>query len=485
MKILRFIRFINKTKKTYFTFNYRQLINHEKSELPTLTEAKKKELKVINILQCAKVNISNNKALQPGEYIQLKYWDGAELVDKFPINTSIGWILHSNGFNESDFTVAGNSINTPWFYSVPEWNPESDANKKNHTITFTATAKDGKEYVCFGFEDMLRQTINGQGAIYDEDCNDLVFHVLTNPSSAIVPPHPIPVEGELKTKESVHGILAFEDNWPMKGDYDLNDVVVKYQSTINFVQKTKDGVADGAQYVSKLEDKFTLIHTGADYHNSFKIKVENIATNKIKSMTLNEVDYTPIANGNGFVIEVCPLVSKEAGANGAITPYKKLSEEEYAEYDIVIEFNEGEVIADDFNKASNKMSKAPYNPYISPSPHVQVHLPNYPPVFDEDMNNNGLDLFGRHSDRSKTRNEDTGEWEWTGKYYVSGDNNSHPYAIHLSNISNFTIPAEIRSIEYTYPGYASWVNNGCGTTDADWYTRPNSTAELNYSKSGK
>ena len=33
------------------------------------------------------------------------------------------------------------------------------------------------------------------------------------------------------------GILAFEDNWPDKGDYDLNDMILKYNSVMYYNTK--------------------------------------------------------------------------------------------------------------------------------------------------------------------------------------------------------------------------------------------------------
>ena len=52
-------------------------------------------------------------------------------------------------------------------------------------------------------------------------------------------------------KMSYKGIVAFEDNWPSKGDYDLNDAIVKYKSELSYNTKNE---------VLAAEDELSLIH---------------------------------------------------------------------------------------------------------------------------------------------------------------------------------------------------------------------------------
>lgn len=62
----------------------------------------------------------------------------------------------------------------------------------------------------------------------DYDFNDVMLKVTATPEKAIEPGEDIPVEEEVVVTESIHGTLAFEDQWPNAGDYDLNDFVVNY-----------------------------------------------------------------------------------------------------------------------------------------------------------------------------------------------------------------------------------------------------------------
>ncbi len=419
-----------------------------KEDLPNLTNAQKESLKVICAFQYAKLN---NSGLKAGEYIQLKYYNkktgGYE--KNFPVGTTIGWVLTANGFNT---TGSGNSrqyftygaANKNWFYSIPAWNPEKS--NKNHTITFTATDQ-GKDYICFGFEDCHNEdkTKNDNEYNGDGDCNDVMFHIISNPIKAVVPPPHIPEEGTVETTETKKGILAFEDFWPKKFDYDLNDVVVKYESEITYVQKTKDNKPVGDVTVNYLTDKLSLIHAGADKRNAFSYKV-NIPLSSILKVTVNGDVYNPIADGNGFIIDLCPDV------NSVIEPY--ITGTTPKVYNISIALKEGTVLQDNFNR---EKLFVPYNPFIFSEPGKEIHLPSYAPTSRVNMT-----YFGTDDDAS---NPNTGVW------YVSNADNAYPFALHLSNIDTYRISDEGKSIETTYPEYTKWVNNGCGSQYADWYLK--------------
>ena len=74
----------------------------------------------------------------------------------------------------------------------------------------------------------------------------------------------VPNPGDRQGTEMYSGVLGFEDNWPEQGDYDLNDVVMKYQSSVDYNIDNK---------VLNIIDKFTLAWTGANYKNSFAYEV--------------------------------------------------------------------------------------------------------------------------------------------------------------------------------------------------------------------
>lgn len=421
-----------------------------KEEMARLTEAERSQFYVVCLFQFAKSSPTMYGALRPGEYVKLKYYNKntQRFSDKFPVGTTVGWVLSANGFVKkgSDYVTQNRSASYPWYYSVPSWNPE--LNNKNHTIIFTAKDGDNK-YVCFGFEDDNNDSARGDG-----DCNDVMFHVKVDPPHGIELPPEIPEEGEVEETETKNGYLAFEDNWPKKGDYDLNDVVAKYKSSITYVHKVKGGslpanrvaAAPEEPYVKEITDKFSLVHAGANYTNAFAYKVD-ISPERLTKITVNGSPANIVPDGNGFLVELCPNV------NEVIVPYQYGTTPK--DYDIVMEFSKEPgtcVTQDEFN--SNEWS-APYNPYISPRAGVEVHLPMYPPTGKVTQS-----LFGTEDDRSGN-----------GLWYVSGDKNNYPFALHLSGVDGFTVPAEEKSIDKTYPKYINWVESG-KSQDKDWYLYP-------------
>lgn len=417
-----------------------------KEDLAKLKASEKAKLKVICAFQYAKINTGNSNALQPGQYVKLKYYNKTtgNLEDKFPVGTTVSWLLSADGFYTSG---KGNNINyltygasgsrsVPWYYSVASWNPEK--NNKNHNISFTAT-DNGKDYICFGFEDMNNE--NGG----DGDCNDVMFHIIANPIKSVVPPPHIPEEGTVETTETKKGILAFEDYWPKKFDYDLNDVVAKYESKITYVQKTEDKEPVGDVTVKYLTDKISLIHAGANLPNAFSYKV-NIPVASVQKVTVDGNEYTPIADSNGFIIDLCPNV------NSVIVPYVDGTTPKV--YNIVITLKDNALLQDKFNKDKQF---APYNPFIFSEAGKEIHLPNYAPTTRVNAS-----YFGTEDDSSDPN---------ANRWYVSGVNNQYPFALHLSGVTTYNVPEERKSIETSYPRYTNWVINGCGSVDADWYIR--------------
>lgn len=425
-------------------------------DLTTLPKAEVEALEVINLFQYADVYTNtvssakkNTLGLTPGKYVQLLYKnENGEYVKEFPIGAQIGWVLHPNSFKAESFAVQDNMGR---IFSVSYWNDPKNktnnpkVNTNNYNIFFSATANNGDVYNCFGFEDQ-------PGSNSDGDCNDVIFHVLTNPLDAIIAPPSI-TEEEVENTETKKGILAFEDNWPEKGDYDLNDVVIKYSSVITYTQTIKTGeggsvVGSTDASVKKVTDKFSFVHNGADFTNAFSYKVE-LSPNVIKSIVIadektgNVTDYTNkiSADGSGFIIDVC-----------SGNPIDRMQSGNYT-YSVVMEFKDGMVLQDDFASVA-----APYNPFITPTngnyPNAEVHLSMYRPTNRVDM-----DLFGTKDDRSDKNK----------LWYVSGLNNKYPFAIHLNGVGEgFEIPKEKQIISETYPRYINWVESGMAE-DKDWY----------------
>lgn len=423
-----------KNSLSYFTYTGEKAFKE-------FTEQERNAIRVTNIFKYA--NTSNNslntgsdkgKGLTPGRYVQLEYYNEktGKYQKEFPVGTKIGWILHSdayNGMSDNNGIKTGNN----WYYSTPSWN-KADKNGDNRTIYFQVPNDNGAPYNCFGFED------DWSG---DADCNDVIFRVLTDPIKAVIPPPSIEYE-DIEEEETKTGILAFEDYWPEQGDYDLNDVVVEYNSTITYLYQVKkeDGkiVEEGEVYVKSINDVITILNDGADYNNSFSYKMD-INPTFIKTIKVDGQIYTPVKDGSGFIVDICPNVTD------VTLPQ---------EYKVEIEFEYGKITQEEFAKLA-----APYNPFILPVDSkyegAEIHLPNYQPTSRVNK-----DLYGTANDHSDQQT----------LWYVGGKDNLYPFAIHLSEPKGkFTIPKEGKSISETYKQYIPWVESGM-TKNKNWYLYP-------------
>jgi len=66
--------------------------------------------------------------------------------------------------------------------------------------------------------------------------------------------------------------LAYEDNWPELGDYDMNDVVVSY--------RTKTYTND-EQRVVRYDIEGEVLAVGASYHNGFAVQLDGVETGNV------------------------------------------------------------------------------------------------------------------------------------------------------------------------------------------------------------
>ncbi len=93
-------------------------------------------------------------------------------IGTFPAGTGIGWVLLANGWNGTSVT------NGLWrLFSNPNFNPESDPNLRQHNVLLNDTEN---QRIILGFEDIRRDFGN-----CDNDFNDAVFYVTSNPYEAM------------------------------------------------------------------------------------------------------------------------------------------------------------------------------------------------------------------------------------------------------------------------------------------------------------
>ena len=357
-------------------------------------------------------SIVNPNIVKRGEGVRLHYYEkGIDKGTEFPAGVSIGWVIYNDAFglNPSLSKYNGKPI-----YSTSTLN----AKREKFMASFQING-----FVVIGFEDWTNQL---------KDYNDLVFHIEADPVDAItdnipeVKPEP-PVTGTATV--DYEGLLAFEDLWPRQGDFDMNDVILRYKSVVTYNHENR---------IVKLEDTFKLLWTGATIRNGFGYQLNGVSRTDIG------VEGASLDNSQRMaVIRVFDDALAET-AHNTQTP----------EYTVTTTF-----FGDGYEK--DPMILPPYNPYITPSLDKEVHLTLYPPTEKAKES-----YFGTDDDESVYGK---------GPYYVtySKENGEQmPFAIHIpGSVEDFVVPAESKSIDSYYPGFLNWIQTQ-GEESKDWYLHP-------------
>lgn len=346
--------------------------------------------------------------LKGGESVKLHYIDsnGVDQGTVFPNGVKIGWFLLNDSF------YGGNS--TP-FYSTTELNEDN----RTHTAAFRID-----DFIVLSFEDWT-----------DEDYNDSQFNVWSNPIEAITNPDIPdlkPGSGDEDKKYSLEykGIVAFEDCWPNKGDYDLNDVIVRYQSVLNFNSNNQ---------VLSTEDTYELLWSGATFKNGFAYQLNTERSNTSTEMLATSTTF----NGQGLDADLSKATVNVFLSAVNVTEGNRKT----ATYKIKNTFKSP--------LPHETLGVPPYNPFIMVhdglgKPRTEVHLVNYPPTEKADMT-----LFHTEEDLSSVPTS----------YYIA--NGNYPFAIHLSGATSFNTP-ESHPIDKSFEHFMDWVNSN-GANYKDWY----------------
>ncbi|MBS7566997.1 LruC domain-containing protein [Mucilaginibacter sp. Bleaf8] len=379
-------------------------------------------------------------------------------LGRFSAGTSIGFVLLQNAWS----TTSGVITTTVKFYSNPKFNPETTAATQKHTVTLY---DDVHKLFLMGFEDLNRQTES------DNDFNDLVVYASSNPVTAIstdnvpsidkggdsdgdgvqdaqdaFPNDPTRAYVSYYPSKTGYASIAFEDNWPKKGDFDLNDLVVNYRYT--FTSNASNQVVD-------MKGEFTPVASGASFHNGFAVQLP-VAASAVSSVTGQQTisNYISFA-GNGV----------EAGQTKAvIVPFdnhEALLKNPDGAFFINVYADKNKVTGSTATVnvtfaspiAASNLQVSAFNPFLISDMRrgYEIHLPGFAPTDKADSK-----LFGTDDDASNAA---------SGKLYVSKEN--WPWAINFT--SEYKYPVELQPVYQAYPRFSEWALSG-GTSYADWYS---------------
>lgn len=258
--------------------------------------------------------------------------------------------------------------------------------------------------------------------------------------------------------------VAYEDLWPLQGDFDMNDLVVHLRTR----ELSRDSKILG------IEISGELVAVGAAHHNGFAIRLPGISTSMLAD---NSVDFwindkrqssSPLESQQGeaiFVIandtwdyvspgEGCTFYRTEAGCESDVQ----------MRFTLRVAFGLGVPAAD--------FPKAPYDPFLYATPGywrigfdepvgrgLEIHLPGQTPTDAFDFS-----LLGREDDRS---NQSTGQFFRTAT--------GMPWAMHLGN--EWQYPLEYQDVTRAYPQFESFVKSS-GVENSTWYLPENADADF-------
>lgn len=373
----------------------------------------------------------------------------------YPAGTEIGWVLLANAWSSGGINDGVRQL-----YSNPDFNPENDPSKRQHNVLLYDEARD---LTVLGFEDLNRE----YGS--DDDFNDALFFVTSNPRTAIVngsvaiitysgddrdgdgvndpvdayPDDPARAFDNYYPAENTFGSLAFEDLWPRKGDYDFNDMVVDYYFT---------EIMNSANQVVELKADFVLRATGASYENGFGFELgitpETVAS--VSGSRLSGSTVTLADNGleSGQTQAVCIVFDN---AYGVVNRPQGYFVNTQPEAPIVSPDTTRLVIMFSEPVASQALGSPPYNPFIFVDQERirEVHLAGYAPTSLAE----GSAYFDSDDDNS------------SGSGYYKTTNNL-PWALDI--VETLAYPQEKITIDLAHNFFVTWAENR-GLVYSDWF----------------
>ena len=240
--------------------------------------------------------------------------------------------------------------------------------------------------------------------------------------------------------------VAFEDQWPSKGDYDMNDVVISYRYNV---------VTNASNVVVQVNANYSLLATGGVFQNGFGVE-----------FPINRANATGVTGGTLEAGQTKAVVTLFNNTRAAVQNWNtKIGEPTSDSVNYTVSFNVTS------GPTLSTFGLGIYNPFIWNNTSgfgrgYEIHLPGKTPTT---LANTAL--FGTSSDNSSVS---------AGRYYVTKPNGL-PWAINIP--TKFDYPVERADINTAFTKFATWVQSN-GTTFTDWYTNQSGYRNTNniYSK---
>lgn len=346
--------------------------------------------------------------------------------------------------HDGDFADEGEHV------IVDEW-----LSQGNNTLFLIAdaSAQEGITWARFRFSQ--QQNLSYFGGARSGEVEDYQVYV-TAPGSTI---RHFPSEQQSAT-------IAYEDNWPHRADYDMNDVVIGYHITEIL----------HAQGVKKIHIRGSLLAYGADYHNGFAIRLSGLPREAIDTVTTRQYQNGQLLNHSGlesdsneaiFIVSEDLSLVKDKSCRYFRTRNNCKQNPSFV-FELHINLQDG---AD-----NSSLSAMPYDPFIFATPHFyhgeelpfqpgrtwEVHLADQAPT--EKFNR--AQLWGLGIDASD---------ESTDTYFKTANN--LPWAILIPG--SWKWPQERVDLVTSYPQFEAFAESA-GQRSKEWYRATNANQLTTY-----
>lgn len=300
--------------------------------------------------------------------------------------------------------------------------------------------------------------IGANGGVSDGEVEDFKIDVINAGTSVVHYP-----------SSNGYVTLAYEDNWPIVGDYDMNDVVVAMRSS-QYSSPEKN--------VLRYEVQGKVLALGAGYNNGFAIQLDGIPTSAIdvdnSSLFINGSRQlsTPLeANGdNDDAVFVISSDLKSALAAQLNCSYYRtedgcdnFEENQELTFNLVISLSEAISVDSAPSNALNPFIFATPGTYhgdsfsSQPGRSLEIHLKNKP--VSSQFNN---EFMGLDDDRSN------------GTDITFSTENGMPWALEVPGV--WSHPKEKQDILLAYPEFKTFVESSA-VKGRTWYSNANRNAQ--------
>ncbi|MCM2679527.1 LruC domain-containing protein [Echinimonas agarilytica] len=271
--------------------------------------------------------------------------------------------------------------------------------------------------------------------------------------------------------------VAFEDNWPAAGDYDLNDLIVQLQTRVV-------SYADGT--TARVELIGDVVAMGASYHNGLAIRLPGISPSQIDTDLIRfeingELQTQPLLEtGTDEVIAIiAPDVRTYLNIDGTCDFYRTQSDcagSGQLQFRVYLPFEDGS------NAPVTQVSslpQAPFDPFIFATSNARL------PLFSESPGR-GLEIH--------LKNQVATDFANTALWSTEDDASDAAQQLFYQNVSgmpwailipySWQHPFERIDVSSAYPQFVGYAQSS-GTENVSWYLPENARTELLYNESGE